>query len=278
MVNLGFEQLPYNRAVLGPAAVIEQLQPEQMRAFHRGWYQPDQITAVAVGNLPVEQLIATVEQSCHQAMRDRQAETYTRHDRPHLTPETPFTTIHRTHHIDPTLQQARLMLMWRVPGLSDSSNDSYALDVLANLLSHGRTARLVQDLREQRQLVTSVSASNMSYQHQGLFCLSANLPTDNLQIVETALLEHIDRLQTDLVAQTDLEKVATQVANQFIFSNETPSARANLYGYYYALLGDLQPAFTYTDRLRALTPEDIRRTAQKYLNRQAYGAVTITPA
>ncbi|MFM2430264.1 MAG: hypothetical protein RLZZ511_1477 [Cyanobacteriota bacterium] len=278
MVNLGFDALPYNRPVLGPASVIEQLQPEQMLNFHRGWYHPDRITAVAVGNLPVEQLIATVERSCQQALGDRTLTADPRHDRPPLRAETPFTQVTRSHHIDPTLQQSRLMLMWRVPGLLDESDDTYALDVLANLLSHGRTARLVQDLREKRQLVTGISASNMTYQHQGLFCLSANLPAENLETVETALLEHLDRLQTDLVPQADLEKVATQVANQFVFSNETPSARANLYGYYYALMGDLQPAFTYTDRLRALTPADIRRIAQKYLNRQAYGAVTVTPA
>ncbi|MDB9376941.1 M16 family metallopeptidase, partial [Nodularia sphaerocarpa] len=59
-METAFEQLPYRRPVLGPEAVISQLQAQQMRDFHRTWYQPQSITAVAVGNLPVEELIATV--------------------------------------------------------------------------------------------------------------------------------------------------------------------------------------------------------------------------
>ncbi len=277
LADLGFTTLPYRRPVLGPTNVIEQLQPQQMRDFHRGWYQPTNIVAVAVGNLPVEQLIATVEESCLGAMADRPPIADRPRRQPEIGQEVAFSQIERSEHIDPSLQQARLMLMWRVPGLMNSS-ETYALDVLANILSHGRTSRLVQDLREQRQLVNGIGASNMTYQHQGLFCFSANLATENLDPVEQAILEHVDRLQNELVPMRDLEKVATQVANHFVFNNETPSARANLYGYYYALMGDLAPAFSYTDHIRALTPQDIQAAAQKYLSTHAYGAVTIKPA
>jgi zinc protease len=276
LADLGFPTLPYNRPVLGPDRVIEQLQPQQMRDFHRGWYHPEGIVAVAVGNLPVEELIATVERSCGAAMADRSPTTDPRHQRSAIGREVAFTEIVRSTQIDPTLQQSRLMLLWRVPGLTPLQ-DSDALDVLAHILSHGRTSRLVQDLRERRQLVNGIGASNMTYQHQGLFYLSANLAAANLEIVEQALVEHIDRLHNELIPVADLEKVATQVANRFVFSNETPSSRANLYGYYYALMGDLEPAFTYTDRIRSLTPEDIQAAARKYLAIDAYGVVTIKP-
>jgi zinc protease len=276
MTDLGFPTLPYNRPVLGPDRVIEQLQPQQMRDFHQGWYQPDSIVAVAVGNLPVEELIATVERSCGSAMNDRTT-AHPPHQRQAIGREAAFTEIVRSVQIDPTLQQSRLMLLWRVPGLMNS-RETDALDVLAHILSHGRTSRLVQDLREGRQLVNGIGASNMTYQHQGLFCLSANLGAENLEVVEQAMVEHVDRLHNELIPVADLEKVATQVANHFVFNNETPSARANLYGYYYALMGDLEPAFTYTDRLRALTPEDIQAVARQYLTIDAYGAVTIKPS
>jgi zinc protease len=276
LANLGFQTLPYHRPVLGPDRVIEQLQPQQMRDFHRGWYHPERIVAVAVGNLPVEELIATVERSCGAAMDERSPTTDPRHQHPTIGREVAFTEIVRSTQIDPTLQQSRLMLLWRVPGLTPLP-DSDALDVLAHILSHGRTSRLVQDLRERRQLVNGIGASNMTYQHQGLFYLSANLAAENLAIVEQALVEHIDRLHNELIPVADLEKVATQVANRFVFSNETPSSRANLYGYYYALMGDLEPAFTYTDRIRSLTPADIQAAARKYLAIDAYGVVTIKP-
>jgi zinc protease len=281
MVELGFDALPYRRAVLGPTAVIEQLQPQQMRDFHGGWYHPDSMTAVAVGNLPVDELIAIVERSFEQVMPSAvmpsSDPSAPRHQHPTLPTELPFRTLVRRSHIDPSLQQARLMLLWRVPGLVDLK-ETYALDVLANILGHGRTARMVQDLREQRGLVNGVGASNMTYQHQGLFCLSANLATENLDAVEAAMLEHVQRLQNDFVPVAELEKICTQVANHFIFGNETPSDRANLYGYYHSLMGDLNPAFAYPEKVRSLTPQDLQAAAQKYLKLDAYGAVTLKPA
>jgi zinc protease len=273
LVEMGFDKLPYNRPVLGPSHVIEGLKPERMRAFHQQWYHPSAVTAVAVGNLPVDQLIAIVEKSLDTVGWSAKTAT----DRPHdFAIDSVYSDIIRQEYEDPSLQQARLMLMWRVPGLVDLQ-ETYALDIIANLLSQGRTARLVQDLREKRGLVSGVNVSNMSYQYQGLFTLSATLPTENLEIVETALLEHIQQLQQDLVNPKDLEKICTQVANQFIFGNETPSDRANLYGYYHALMGDLTPAFSYTDRIRSITPEAIRQAAQKYLPTEALGILTIKP-
>lgn len=273
LVELGFQTLPYYRPVLGPTSVIESLQPEQMQAFHQQWYHPSAVTAVAVGNLPVDQLISIVENSLHTVGWSAKTET----DRPHDFPLDPvYDGIVRQEYEDASLQQARLMLMWRVPGLIDLQ-ETYALDIISSLLSQGRTARLVQDLREKRGLVSGVNASNMSYQYQGLFTLSATLPTENLEIVEQALLDHIQQLQQDLVDSKDLDKLCTQVANQFIFGNETPSDRANLYGYYHAIMGDLEPAFSYTDRIRSITPEVIRRAAQKYLPTDALGILTIKP-
>lgn len=64
MIESCFERLPYRRQVLGPAAVIENVTPQQMRDFHARWYTPQNLTVVAVGNLPVETMVETVKRSC----------------------------------------------------------------------------------------------------------------------------------------------------------------------------------------------------------------------
>ena len=177
---------------------------------------------------------------------------------------------------DDTLQQARLVMTWRVPGLNHL-DETYALDVLAAVLGRGRTSRLVRDLREERGLVSSISASNITYQHQGAFYISAQLPEANLATVEQAIANHIRQLQHDLITEFEIAKVRTRTANNFVFGNETPSDRAGLYGYYHSLLGDLNPAMHYPDYIQALTVEDIRAAAQKYLSPSAYGIVAIHP-
>lgn len=272
--EVAFEYLPYRRQVLGPAAVIEQLAPQQMRNFHAQWYQPQSIAAVVVGNLPVEQLIQIVEQSF--AGASGRQELTSRPTPPSFTPEPPFTDIVRREVTDETLQQARLIMMWRVPGLNDLQ-ETYALDVLASVLGRGRTSRLVRELREERGLVSSISASNTSYQHQGAFFISAQLPEENLATVEQAIAHHIRRLQNDVITEFELARVQTRTANQFVFGNETPSDRSGLYGYYYSLLGDLNPALNYPTHIQALTEEAIKTAAQTHLSPNAYGIVVIKP-
>lgn len=273
-IEVAFEQLPYRRQVLGPAEVIEQLKPQQMRDFHSSWYQPSAMTAVAVGNLPVEDLIEIVTKAFNQR-RDEDFVAPTSVDAPQ--PEPLFTEIVRREYVDDSLQQARLVMEWRVPGMTQLSH-TYALDILAAILGQGRMSRLFQDLRENRRLVSQIGVSNMTQLLQGVFYIGAQLPTENLAEVEAIIAQHIRTLQIEPVTEAEISRVRTQVANRFIFGNETPSARANLYGYYQSMLGDLAPALNYPSRIQALDAAEIQASAERYLSPDAYGVVAIKPA
>ncbi|MFE4107852.1 M16 family metallopeptidase [Almyronema epifaneia] len=278
-MELAFDQLPYRRQVLGPASVIADLSVEQMRLFHRSWYQPDHMTAVAVGNLPAEQLMSIVADSFEQALsrRDQVYPLASLAETPaSRRPEPSFSQIRRLHYADKTLRQARLVMSWRVPGMNDLAQ-TYALDVIASILGQGRTSRLVRDLREEQQLVDGVVASNMSYRQQGLFSISAQLPAEHLQSVEASIISHISRLQNTPIALAELQRVQTQVANRYIFGSETPSDRAGLYGYYQALAGDISHALSYPASIRAITLEDLQQAAQRYLSPEAYAIMTVVP-
>lgn len=276
-IEAGFDRLPYRRPVLGPAEVIEHLKPQQMRDFHGTWYRPQSMTAVAVGNLPVEQLIEIVAEGFEAAQSGNPAvPSLPKANRPDYSPESPFVEVSRQEFEDDGLQQARLVMMWRVPGMIDLA-ETYALDILSSVLGRGRTARLIRDLREERGLVSSISVSNMTYTQQGLFYISAQLPTENIPAVEAAIQQHIRTLQTELIQESEIQRIRTLVANRFVFGNETPSDRGGLYGYYQAILGDLAPALSYPAHIQALGAIDLQQAAQRYLNPDAYRAVVLKP-
>ena len=272
VAQVGFANSPYCRPVLGSTSIIEQLRPQQMQDFHAHWYQPNAMTAVVVGNLPTEDLIATVADSF--------AQTYTIKSPsqvlsvPILEPIKPFETIISRDSVDESIQQSRLILMWRVPGLAQLK-ETYALDVLAVILGKGKVSRLFRELREEKGWVSSISVSNMTQGNQGLFYIAAQLPTENISRVEAAILAQIEKIQLDLMTESELNRIRTQVANRFIFGNERASDRANLYGYYYSQLQTLEPAFHYPQEIQSLQSEDMRRAAQKYLSSEAYGRVIV---
>lgn len=272
-----FESLPYRRPVLGPASVIEQLTAQQMRDFHAQWYQPRSMTVAVVGNLPVEKSIDIVAKALAEAgfspnFKSERIFPPT----PSLQPEPSFSEIVRREYVDPSLQQARLVMMWRVPGMTDLAQ-TYPLDVLAVILGQGKVSRLFRDLREERGLVSQIGVSNMTQAVQGSFYISATLPPENVAEVETKIVEHIRRIQQEPITESDLARIRTQVANRFIFSNERPSDRANLYGYYYSQLQNLVPAFNYPQLIQGIEAKDLQIAAQKYLEPQAYGIVIAKP-
>ena len=273
VMETAFDSLPYRRPVLGPESVISQVKPQQMRDFHAHWYQPQSITAVAVGNLPVEELVEIIAAEFNKNYQ----QTTNKLTQTAAIPEPAFTQIVRREVVDETLQQARLVMMWRVPGLMEL-DETYALDVVAGILGHGRTSRLVQDLREERGLVSSISVSNMNNLLQGVFSISAKCDVENLAAVEAGIIQHLRRLQTEFVKESEIARVQQRVANRFIFGNETPSDRAGLYGYYQSLIGDLEPAFNYPQYIQAQAATDLIQATKDYLSPDAYGVVVIKPA
>ena len=273
-METAFEKLPYRRPVLGPEAVISQLQVEQMRCFHAQNYQPKSVTAVAVGNLPEEELIEIIARGFAD-VETRDTGKVETQDINSLQPESPFTQIIRKEFVDESLQQARLMMLWRVPGLVQL-NQTYALDVLSAILGHGRTSRLWRDLREERELVNYISVSNMTNYLQGTFLIAAHCDAENLAATEQAIVQHIGKIQTE-IEESEITRIRKRVANRFIFANERPSDRANLYGYYQTLIGDLEPAFDFPHHIQAQDRETLIKAAKTYLSPDAYGVVAIKP-
>ena len=266
MMNNVFPNLPYHRPILGTKEIIETLTSEQMQYFHNSWYQPSAMTIVAVGNLPVEDLTQKIIDCSSLNQKILQPEKLT------YLPELPFSKIISDEYTDKSLQQCRLMLTWRVPGLNSLSK-TLPLDVLAVILGQGKLSRLFRDLRENKRLVTRISASNMTHQIQGNFYIAAQLSQENIPQVKEIILNHIADIQKNGVTQLELNRVCQNVANQFIFNSEKPSNRTNLYGYYYSQLGSLIPALEYTENIQKLTVEDIQKAAQKFLDLNAYGVI-----
>ncbi|MEL6459613.1 MAG: pitrilysin family protein [Cyanobacteria bacterium J06641_2] len=271
-METAFEKLPYRRSVLGPEAVISQLQVEQMRSFHAQKYQPKSITAVAVGNLPEEELIEIIAQEFADIEKRELGKIETQ-DIISLEQEPAFTKIVRKECVDENLQQARLIMLWRVPGLIEL-NQTYALDVISAILGHGRTSRLWRDLREERELVSYISVSNMTNYLQGTFLIAAHCEVENLAAVEEEIVKHIHKIQTE-IEESEITRVRKRVANRFIFANERPSDRANLYGYYQTLVGDLEPAFDFPCHIQNQDRDSLIKSAKTYLSPDAYGVVVM---
>ncbi len=268
VLELAFAGLPYARPVLGSADRVAELTPAAMRAFHRQWYGPERLTAVVVGDLAVERLLEVVVPHL-QARRGGDPA-------PSCPFPNPVCTFRHQEELVDDVQQARLVLSWRVPGLTDF-NTVCALDALAMILGQGRTARLVWELRHERGWVTGITVQNMSFVHQGLFWIGVQAAATHLPAVLAVIQEHLARLATEPIEPAELAHLRRRVASRFIFANETPAERAGLYGYYQTVLGDISPGLGYPGTVASLQAGVLQHTAQTYLAPALMGQVVMRP-
>ncbi len=262
--------LPYRRCVLGPSEVIAALQPEQMRQFHRTWYVPSNLTVTCVGNLPEAEMLEVL-QGCCEDLPSQPSPA-----KPEYVPDAPFTQIERHEIADAQLKQARLVMLWRVPGWQDFE-ETLKLTILSSVLGGGFTSRLVKDLREERRLVERITVSYIPQIWQGTWQITAKLPAENIPTVEQAIREHLQRLQTELITAQEIAKIRSQIASRFVFAYESPRDRASIYGYYERVVRNLPAALHYPELIRAIDPTAVQQTAQKYLSPDAYGVLTVIP-
>ncbi|NRB08713.1 MAG: hypothetical protein HRU34_17300 [Richelia sp.] len=72
----------------------------------------------------------------------------------------------------------------------------------------------------------------MTNRLQQTFYISAQCKVEDIYVVEDANANHIRKLHTEIVQESEIECTRTRVINKFIFGNEKPSSRAKLYAYY----------------------------------------------
>jgi zinc protease len=256
----------YGSPVLGTRDRLAAMTPDLMRQFHGHYYQPENMTVTIIGNISFERAQAAIDQHCADFVP---AATY--RTQPPIAVVTPPTGITREILELPNLELARLNLAWHGPG-ADNLRDGYGLDLIAAILAGGRSSSLVSELREQRQWVQGIGCYFSLQRDSGLFSISAWLEETYLNNVEEAIVAQINRLRQRPVEPAVLRRAQRQLCNDFVFSTETPSQLAGLYGYYHTL-AHAHHAFVYPEEVCAISPEELQAIAQRYLTPDAYLAV-----
>ncbi|MBE9202019.1 MULTISPECIES: pitrilysin family protein [unclassified Nodularia (in: cyanobacteria)] len=264
-----YQNHPYGRSVLGTELELMQNSPAAMRCFHRAHYQPENMTVVVVGGIAQESAWELVNKS----FADFAAPLDCPQSEKIIEPV--ITGIHRQEICLPRLEQARLMMAWVVPGV-EQLHTAYGLDLLAVLLSEGRTSRLVRDLREELQLVQGIY-SNFSLQRESsLFSITAWLEPENLDQVENLILSHLNDLQTTGISEQELARTRRLVCNEYAFSTETPNQLTGLYGYYNTI-AQAELAVAYPQQIQSFNTQELQELAQQFLSPQNYAVTILKP-
>ncbi|MBD0373057.1 MAG: insulinase family protein [Pyrinomonadaceae bacterium] len=270
--DTAYDNFAYKHSTIGSMADLNAATVEDVAAFFKMYYAPNNATLVLVGDFKADEALAKIKKY-FEAIPSQPAP-------PALDTTEPQQTAERRKTIeDAFARSTRLDIVYKIP--QSNTPDWYALSVLGQILGSGQSSRLYQQLVKEKQMVVQVFASAQERRGPSLGSVVALLPpTPNADpaAVEKAIYAEIERLKTEPVADWELEKVRMQIRRQRAQQLRSTLFRSILLGQYAVYYDDPSLINQLDAKYAAVTKEDIMRVAKKYLVDTNRTVVTTVPA
>jgi predicted Zn-dependent peptidase len=156
--------------------------------------------------------------------------------------------------------------------------DTYALNVLTDVLSGGQSARLYRALVQRKQLVANISAGVDERRGPGALYISAFvLPGKQPADVEAAIYEEIEKVQSEAPQDWEMLKIKNANRAGYFASIRSAQTRATLLSTYKVYYDDPNLINTRLARFNAVTKDDVQRVAKTYLTPTRRTVMVVTP-
>lgn len=248
---------PYHWPVIGWFADLDAMTLEDLQRHYDTFYSPNNATLVVVGDVKAEALLPTIKRLFEPIPRGPSPKQT-------LVPE-PEQRGERRFFLKREAQVPFVMMGFRVPNYANE--DSYALDILESILSHGKSSRLYQSLVYDQKNSLAVGAEYSVLQTDpGLFYFYALVnPSAKVDAVEDALQREIVRLQNEPPSEQELQRAKNQVEAARVFEQDSNFRHAMLMGQAESVGAGWRRIDQFVERIRAVTAKDIQRVAKQYL-------------
>ena len=263
---------PYRHTVIGSMEDLEAATTEDVMAFYRRFYVPNNATLVLAGDITVAQARALTEQYFGAIPRGP--------DVPALppAPSVPRTDGERRVVIpDDKANTPLFMMAHTIPPASH--DDVYALQLLASILTEGESSRVHERLVREEEAAAFIGGGLDARIGPGNFNLFA-LPNQGVTVerIEALLEDELRKIRDQGVTPRELQKAQNQarantiMGRQTVFSISMDLQSARFYG------GDVDRVNSDLERMSAVTVDDIRRVARTYLVPDNRTVVVAEPA
>ncbi len=251
-----YDNFAYKHSVIGSMEDLNAASLEDVKDFFRTYYAPNNAAMALVGDFNSAQAMALIRKY-FEPIPAQPAPPKVDVAEPAQTAERRFTVE------DPLARLPMIQMAWK--GIIANTPDSYAMQVLANVLSTGQSSRLYQKLVKEKELVAQVSGGPNLNRGTGYFSIRAiAAPGKKLEDVEAAIVEELERLKKEPIADWELDK-----AKNFARRSSIQRLQSSL-GVAFQLTENAiafnDPGLINTQfaKIAAVTKEDVQRVANQY--------------
>ncbi|RQO55901.1 insulinase family protein [Paucibacter sp. KBW04] len=270
MAATAYDWHNYGKSTIGARTDVEGVKIENLQAFYRAHYQPDNAVLLVSGKFDAAKTLAQIEQVFGAIPR-------------------PTRQLQPTYTLDPVQNGAREVSVNRVGDTqlaavlyhtpASSHADSAAVAALAEILGNSPNGRLHKLLVEGKKAV-SVAPWNFELAEPGYLMFMAELGKDQkLAEARKALQDALENLKKNPITEAELKRAKASWLSDFDKTLNDPQ-RLGVQLSESIASGDWRLFFLARDRMEALTVKDVQRVAENYFkeSNRTYGQFVPTKA
>ena len=256
LFNNAYIYHPYHWTPIGFMNDIQNWSIEDIKDFHSTYYQPKNAIVVVAGDISQDEVFTLVEKHFKNIKNSKEIPS-------------------KVHMVEPTQDGEKrvvinresavqmIAITYHIPNFEHE--DQVALSALSELLSSGKSSILQKKLVDEKRLVNTIYAYNMELKDPGVFMFMAvaNEGIDAKEI-EKEILDTIAQIKKGEFSQKDIDKIKINTRADFIFSLESSTEVASLYGSF-LVRDNIKPLLDYEKNVEKLKKEDLINVANKYL-------------
>ncbi len=251
-----YQAHPYHHSTIGWRSDIEGVSTERLREFYETFYWPNNATVTIIGDFKKDEALKLVLENFGKFPRS-----------PEPIPEM-YTT-------EPKQEGARRVIVRRtgqngIVGIAHKTpeglhKDTYPIQILARVLAGGKSSRLYKKIVD-KGLATSLSIFDNPFHDNGLFITYAFLtPETKLEKIEKIILDEYEDIKKNGVRDDEVIRVKGQIRAEQAFSRDGSFSIASNLNEAIAT-GDWTFYTNFLTNIDAVTPDDVKRVAENYLN------------
>lgn len=254
----------------GQISHLRQAKVEEVSAFWDKYYAPNNATLVVVGDIKHADVKALAQKyfewipACPQPSRPNCDMEQPKKSRTIKLPEDkgPLPVVGVVYHTVP-----------------ESDPDQLPLEILMGALGGGESSRLYVDIVKDKKIAQVAIGGAFAFEGSGIAGAGGVLlPFGNKSKLMKAIKSHIKDVRENGITEAELEKMKNQQRRQEVMGAMTVANKARLLGQYAVLFGDAERVNRRLEEIDAVTLDDVKRVAKKYLTKDAAINVSIEPS
>ena len=255
--NLAYDNFAYKHSTIGDMADLNAASVDDVKDFFRIYYAPNNAVLTLVGDLDPAETLEKVKKYFGNIPSQPTPPRVSMTEPPHYGERREI--IH-----DPLARTPLVLMGYHIP--PGDTPESEAFHVLANVLAQGESSRLYQHVVKDKQFATQVYAQADKRRGPSMLYLYAFVrPGVKPEDCEAAIRDEITAVQKDGISNEEIEKARLQFLRSQTQTRQSDLYTAILIGQYAVYFGDPNLINTIVDKLDAVTPQQVRDAAQKYL-------------